>query len=171
MNQPSAQHTVSLLATALQAQMPLLRKAAAFSVLSSLLLLTPTLFMLEVYDRVINSRSTTTLLMLLLCTLGLYVLMEVLELVRSKFLQLAGWQLDAALREKLHDALFAASLRQGASSTQPFTDLKTLRDLSSRREHCSLVQIFSRRWRCTRSRHVRSMQGHWHPVRCAPAVC
>ena len=128
MNQPSAQHTASLLARTLQAQSPLLRKAAAFSVLSSLLLLTPTLFMLEVYDRVINSRSTTTLLMLLLCTLGLYVLMEVLELVRSKFLQLAGWQIDAALREKLHDALFSASLRQGASSTQSFTDLKTLRD-------------------------------------------
>lgn len=128
MSQPSAQRTASLLATVLQAQRPLFRKAAGFSVLSSVLLLTPTVFMLEVYDRVINSRSTTTLLMLLLCTLGLFVLMEVLELVRSKFLQLAAWQLDATLREKLHDALFVASLRQGGASTQSFTDLKTLRD-------------------------------------------
>lgn len=128
LSQPSFQRNSSLLATVLQAQRPLLRKAAGFSVLSSLLLLTPTIFMLEVYDRVINSRSTTTLLLLLLCTLGLYVLMEVLELVRSKFLQLAGWQLDATLREKLHDVLFVSSLRQGGASTQSFTDLKTLRE-------------------------------------------
>ena len=128
MNQTPAQRTSSLLAASLHTQRPLLHKAAAFSVLSSLLLLTPTIFMLQVYDRVINSRSTTTLLMLLLCAFGLYVLMEVLELVRSKFLQLAGWQLDALLREKLHDALFASSLRQGTNSSQPFTDLKTLRD-------------------------------------------
>lgn len=128
MSQPSAQRTATLLALGLEAQKPLFRKAAGFSILSSLLLLTPTVFMLEVYDRVINSRSTTTLLMLLLCTLGLFVLMEVLELVRSMFLQLAGWQLDATLREKLHDALFIASLRQVDASTQSFADLKTLRD-------------------------------------------
>jgi ATP-binding cassette subfamily C exporter for protease/lipase len=128
MTPSSAPHAPSLLALLLQAQKPLLRKAAGFSVVSSLLLLTPTLFMLQVYDRVINSRNTTTLLMLLLCALGLYVLMEILELVRSKLLQGAGWQLDAALREKLHDAAFEASLRQGSASTQPFTDLKTLRD-------------------------------------------
>lgn len=128
MSQPSAQRSSSLIATVLQAQRPLLQKAAGFSLVSGLLLLTPTVFMLEVYDRVINSRSTTTLVMLLLCTLGLTALMEVLELVRSKFLQQAGWQLDAGLREKLHDALFESSLRQGGASTQSFTDLKTLRE-------------------------------------------
>ncbi len=123
---PSQQQ--SLLNAALRAQMPIYRKALGFSLVTSILVLAPTLFMLEVYDRVVNSRSSTTLLSLLACVIGIYVLMEVLEMLRGRLLQQAGWRVDAALREQLHDATFAASLRHGASSVQPFTDLRTVRE-------------------------------------------
>ncbi len=118
----------SLLNAALRAQMPIYRKALAFSLVTSILVLAPTLFMLEVYDRVVNSRSDATLFSLLACVIGIYVLMEVLELLRGRLLQQAGWRVDAALREPLHDATFAASLRHGASSVQPFSDLRTVRE-------------------------------------------
>lgn len=118
----------SLLSAAIRAQTPIYRKAIGFSLATSLLVLSPTIFMLEVYDRVVNSRSTTTLLSLLACVIGLYVLMEVLEKVRGRLLQQAGWRIDVALRERLHDAAFATSLRHGAATVQPFNDLRTLRE-------------------------------------------
>ena len=125
---PPGQQRLSLLATAIHAQAPIFRKAVGFSLITSLLALSPTVFMLEVYDRVVNSRSGVTLLSLLACVIGLYVLMEVLEKVRGRLLQQAGWRIDIALRERLHDAAFAASLRHGATTVQPFNDLRTLRE-------------------------------------------
>lgn len=118
----------SLLATTVRAQTPVYRKAIGFSLVISLLTLAPIVFMLEVYDRVVNSLSTTTLMSLLICVMGLYVLMEMLEVVRGRILQQAGWQVDMTLREKLHDATFKASLLHGSSTVQPFNDLRTVRE-------------------------------------------
>ncbi len=126
-NSPGQQRQ-SLLTAAIRAQTPIYRKAAGFSLITGMLALSPTVFMLEVYDRVVNSRSGVTLLSLLACVLGLYVLMEVLEKVRGRLLQQAGWRIDLALRELLHDATFAASLRHGSASVQAFNDLRTLRE-------------------------------------------
>ncbi len=116
------------LSAILRSQIPLYRKAAGYSLITSLLVLTPTVFMLEVYDRVINSRSVTTLISLLACVIALYVLMEVLEKLRSRLLQHAGWRVDSELRERLHDTAFTASLRYSTPTIQPFTDLRTLRE-------------------------------------------
>jgi len=54
--------------------------------------------------------------------------MEVIEMLRGRLLQQAGWRIDAELREKIHDAAFLTSLRHGASSMQPFNDLRTIRE-------------------------------------------
>lgn len=118
----------SMLHAAVRAPTPIYRKAMGFTAIASLLSLSPSLFMLEVYDRVVNSRSDMTLISLLICVVGLYVLMELIEMVRGRLLQQAGWQVDASLREKLHDATFNASLRHGAATTQPFSDLRTVRE-------------------------------------------
>ncbi len=125
---PANPQAPAVLRTAIRAEMPIYRKAIGFSLVTSLLVLAPTIFMLEVYDRVLNSRSSTTLLSLLACVIGIYVLMEVLEMLRGRLLQQAGWRVDATLREKLHDATFNASVRHGAASIQPFTDLRTVRE-------------------------------------------
>lgn len=118
----------TLLASTIRAQRPIFSKALGFSVLTSLMVLAPTIFMLEVYDRVVNSRSTVTLISMLLCVIGVYVLMETLDLLRGRLLQQAGWRVDAALREQLHDSAFTASLRAGGGSVQPFNDLRTIRE-------------------------------------------
>ena len=118
----------TLLSSALAEQKPIYRRAIAFSMVTSILVLAPTVFMLEVYDRVVNSRSGTTLILLLICLIGIYILMEVIEMLRGRLLQQAGWRIDAELREKIHDAAFLTSLRHGASSMQPFNDLRTIRE-------------------------------------------
>lgn len=118
----------SLLSSAVAEQKPIYRKAIAFSLVTSVLVLAPTLFMLEVYDRVINSRSGTTLISLLICLIGIYILMEVIEMLRGRLLQQAGWRIDTELREQIHDAAFLTSLHQSSSSLQPFNDLRTIRE-------------------------------------------
>ena len=65
---------------------PYFVRSAWFSVCSCLLILAPSAYMLEVYDRVVNSRSHTTLVMLTLVVLGAFVLMEVLEWARLEIL-------------------------------------------------------------------------------------
>ncbi len=127
----TANQQPSLLSKTIHDQAPIFRKAFGFSFANSLMVLAPTIFMLETYGRVVTSRSVTTLISLLLCVIGIYVLMEVLDMLRSRLLQQAGWRIDAALREQLHDATFTASLRSGVSSTQPFSDLRTLREFVS----------------------------------------
>lgn len=119
------------LSDVLWSQSRIYRQAAGFSFITSLLSLAPTVYMLVVYDRVVTSRSITTLLMVLLCVIGVYVLMEVLETVRSRLLQVAGLRIDEILREPIHDAAFRHSLNYGVSTTQPFTDLRTLREFIS----------------------------------------
>ncbi|WP_313950544.1 type I secretion system permease/ATPase [Accumulibacter sp.] len=108
---------------------PFFKKAALFSVVCTLLILAPTGYMLEVYDRVIQSRSAYTLLMLTLLVLWFYVVMEWLEWARGGVLYQAGLSLDRKLRERIFNVIFEANLsRFPGGSSQPLSDLRTLRE-------------------------------------------
>lgn len=99
-----------------------------FSLFVNLLYLTPSLYMLQVYDRVLASRSHFTLYMLTALIAGLYLLMSVLELLRSRVLVRVGAHLDQSLNSRLFTAMFDFSLRQRSAVTaQPLTDLSNLR--------------------------------------------
>jgi ATP-binding cassette subfamily C exporter for protease/lipase len=105
------------------------KQAALFSVFASMLVLAPSGYMLEVYDRVVNSRSHMTLAMLTVLVLGAFVLMEVLEWVRSEVLHDAGMVLDRRLGGRIFGAIFDANLKRSPAGTlQPMNDFKTLRD-------------------------------------------
>ena len=107
-------------------------RAAWFSLCSCLLVLAPSGYMLEVYDRVVNSRSHLTLAMLTLLVLSAYVLMEILEWARSEVMHAAGLQLDTRLRNRVFTAIFEANLkRMPGGSLQPLNDLRTVRDFLS----------------------------------------
>lgn len=108
---------------------PYFVRAGWFSLLSSLLVLAPSGYMLEVYDRVVNSRSHMTLWMLTLLILGVYVMMEVLEWARAEMLRAASVELDQRLSGRIFRAVFEANLKriQGGSQ-QPFNDFKQLRE-------------------------------------------
>ena len=111
---------------------PYFVRAAWFSTFSSLLLLMPTWYMLAVYERVVNSRSQTTLVMVTVLVVGAYIVMEVLEWVRSHQMHAGGIALDHKLGDRLFNAIFDANLRQmHAATSQAMGDLRTIRDFLS----------------------------------------
>ena len=108
---------------------PYFVRAAGFSVVASLLVLAPSGYMLEVYDRVVNSRNHMTLTMLTLLVLSAYVLMEVLEWVRAEIMHEASLQLDKKLSSRVFLAIFEANLKRLPGGTaQPMNDFRTVRD-------------------------------------------
>jgi len=108
---------------------PYFVRCAWFTVIAGLLVLMPSWYMLEVYDRVVNSRNPLTLLMLTLLLLGAYVVMEILEWAHSELMHQAGLALDRKLSDRVFSATFEASLKRMAGGpTQPLNDLRTLRD-------------------------------------------
>lgn len=108
---------------------PYFVRAAALSVFASLLLLAPSAYMLEVYDRVVNSRSHTTLGMLTLLVIGTFIVMEILEWARTSILLEAGTALDNALRARVFNLTFEANLKKAKGGTaQTLTDLRVVRD-------------------------------------------
>lgn len=120
------------LRTALAATAPLLRRAAAFAVIAALLVLMPSWYMLEVYDRVVGSRSHVTLYMLTLLVVGSFLVMEVLDWAAGSVLGEAGARFERQLAPRTFDACFAASLRRlPAGGLQPLADLRVLRDFFS----------------------------------------
>ena len=126
MNQASAPGE---LRTAMRALQPGFVRVVGFSLLTSVLVLAPSLYMLEVYDRVVNSRNPLTLLMLTLAVLGAYAVMEVLEWARSEMMRAAGIALDTRLSARIFDASFAARLQQAPGGTaQSLADFKLIRD-------------------------------------------
>ena len=110
---------------------PYLNRTLLFSLATGMLVLTPSWYMMEVYDRVVNSRNHQTLLMLTLMVAGLYAMLEGLEWVRSMVMHEAGVVMDKRLRNRVFDALFTARLRNAPAgrSVQALTDLRTLHDL------------------------------------------
>jgi ATP-binding cassette subfamily C exporter for protease/lipase len=108
---------------------PVILKAIGFSTLISLLALMPTVYMLEVYDRVVNSRSSMTLLMLTVLIVLAYAVMELLEKVRGSLMRAAGVQVDEALSKRIYEAMFQVFLkRQVGGSMQVLNDLKVVRE-------------------------------------------
>lgn len=100
----------------------------AFSLVINLLMLAPSLYMLQVYDRVLASRNTTTLLMLTLILLGLFALEAVLEWVRASALIRGSSALDLRLGPRVFDAAFQRTLRgRDGSAGQALGDLTHIR--------------------------------------------
>lgn len=108
---------------------PYFVKSAWFGVVAGLLVLMPSWYMLEVYDRVVNSRSHMTLLMLTLLVLAAYVVMEILEWAHNEEMREAGLVLDRLMGDRIFTASFEANLKHiPGGTTQPLNDLRTVRD-------------------------------------------
>jgi ATP-binding cassette subfamily C exporter for protease/lipase len=119
----------SPLREAILSQRSLYVRAAWLTLITGILTLTPSWFMFEVYGRVINSRNTTTLVMLLLMVVGVNIVGELLDLSRARLMQAASEGVDQRLRNRLFDAAFQSTLRkERVPPTQAFNDLKALRD-------------------------------------------
>jgi ATP-binding cassette subfamily C exporter for protease/lipase len=107
---------------------PIFFVAAAFSMVVNLLMLVPSLYMLQVYDRVLTSRSLDTLLMLTLLAAGLYGLLAFSEWVRAQLLINTGIELDASISPRVFESFVGASTgARGPSAVVAFSDASQVR--------------------------------------------
>ncbi|WP_426437746.1 type I secretion system permease/ATPase [Bradyrhizobium genosp. P] len=99
------------------------------SCMINLLYLTGSMFMLEVYDRVLPSRSVPTLIGLAIIAGGLYMAQGVLDLLRGRILGRVGTSLDEALNARVFDTVVRLPLIVGNRSEglQPLRDLDNVR--------------------------------------------
>ncbi|RZN30068.1 type I secretion system permease/ATPase [Bradyrhizobium sp. Leo121] len=106
---------------------------AMFSGLINLLSLTGSLFMLEVYDRVLPSRSVPTLVGLSVIAAMLFVFQGILELTRGRMLLRIGNQIDWRVSDRVYDLVIRLPLRTrgGGDGLQPVRDLDTIRSVLS----------------------------------------
>lgn len=100
-----------------------------FSLFVNFLMLVPSFYMLQVYDRVIGSGSESTLVMLTLILILLLATMGALEWVRSRIMVRISTRLDTLLGGRLYDASFKQALYSGGmnASAQPLNDMTGLR--------------------------------------------
>ena len=106
--------------------------AAFFSCFVNILMLTPPMYMLQLYDRVVTSRSLSTLFFLTLIVMILFVMMGIFEVLRSRILIVFATQLDKTLSERVYDAIFKLSSRHpGRVSSQAMSDLNAIKQYMS----------------------------------------
>src|SRR5262252_4339008 len=102
---------------------------AAFSGLINLLALTGSIYMLQLYDRVLPSHSVPTLIGLTIVMLVLYVGFGVLDMMRTRIMSRIGLRIDRSLRERVFAAVLLLPLRvrQSADGLRPVRDLDQVR--------------------------------------------
>ena len=101
----------------------------AMSCIINLLYLTGSIFMLEIYDRVLPSRSVPTLIGLVILAGGLYIAQGVLDLIRGRILGRIGTALDEALNARVFHTVVRSPLMIGGRNEglQPLRDLDNVR--------------------------------------------
>ncbi len=120
---------------------PRFRTTAIFALIAGLLLLSPTFYMQEVYDRVVNSRNTNTLLMLTLFVCFALVIMEMIEWVRGEVMLKASMELDRRMSARVFDATFKANQSMpGVYGQMPINDLRILVEFMSMPVAANLMQ-------------------------------
>lgn len=118
--------------------------AGFFSLFINILLLVPSIYMLQVFDRVLTSRSGETLAMLTVGALIALVVMGALDLIRSRLLAAAGIALDSMLGPKVLDGLLSNSAKLGSSDY-----VHGLRDVASLRAFLTgngIISLFDAPW-------------------------
>ncbi len=104
-----------------------------FSLFVNLLMLVPSIYMMAIYDRVMVSGSESTLMMLTLITVFLFLVLGGLEWIRTRMLVATSARLDEQLGDRVFNAIFTQSLTtSGATTTaQPLNDLVQIRQFLS----------------------------------------
>jgi len=107
---------------------PFFAYAAAFSLAINLLLLVSPLYMLQVFDRVLASRSEETLAMLTVAAVVALAAMAALDMVRSRLLAAGGMALERVLGPRALEALLSYEARLASpEAAGGLRDAQTLR--------------------------------------------
>jgi ATP-binding cassette subfamily C protein len=101
--------------------------------MSNILMLTGAFFMLEIYDRVLPSRSIPTLVGLVILAAGLYTAQGLLDLIRGRILVRIGSRLDEVLSGRVYETIVRLPLKLGnrTDGLQPLRDLDSVRSFLS----------------------------------------
>ncbi len=125
----SRYHHQEVMAAGVRATLPVFATVVVFSFFINLLLFVSPLYMLQIYDRVITSRSETTLLSLTVLAAILIGVYAALETLRSRLLVRAGLLIDEKIAEPVFNAVHRGNLRQpGANHAQALRDVDTVRE-------------------------------------------
>jgi ATP-binding cassette subfamily C protein PrsD len=100
-----------------------------FSGVSNVLMLTGAFFMLQIYDRILPSRSVPTLVALAVLVGVLFAFLAIIDMIRSRLLIRIGGSLDNALSARVYDTIVRVPLRVGGrgDGLQPLRDLDSVR--------------------------------------------
>ena len=120
-------HGASELRLAFKTQRGLFVAAIIFSSAVNLLMLTSPLYMLQVYDRVLGSQSEATLVALTLLMTALFVIMALLDHLRSRILARIG----AGLQDALDPRVFNAALARQSIAPEDSAALAAQRDVEA----------------------------------------
>jgi len=106
---------------------------ALISGMSNILTLAGAMFMLEIYDRVLPSRSLPTLVGLVVLVAGLFTALGILDAIRGRILARIGGALDETLSGRVYDTLVRLPLLTGnrGDGLQPLRDLDAIRSYLS----------------------------------------
>lgn len=116
------------LTTALQAVRGSFVMTGVFSFFINILMLTAPLYMLQVYDRVLTSRSHPTLIALTILAGGMLLVMGALDFIRSRILVRSGARIDEKLNGSVFNAVFQKCLTdRDMQGGQPLRDLDAVR--------------------------------------------
>ncbi|NJO33345.1 MAG: hypothetical protein HC869_09570 [Rhodospirillales bacterium] len=141
---PRQSTATSELAAAFKACRNAFLSVGLFSGVSNILMLTGSIFMLEVYDRVLPSRSVPTLVALAVLAGLLFIAQGVLDLIRGRLLVRIGAALDETLSARVFQATVHLPLKTGnaTNGVDPIRDLDTIRSFSraSDRRLCSICR-------------------------------
>jgi ATP-binding cassette, subfamily C, bacterial len=119
----------NLLSDAFRATRPGFLTALIFSFFINILAFVGPIYMLQIYDRVITSRNTTTLVVITLIAAYLLIAYALLEKLRSAILVRVGILFATKARGRLFDAVLRGTIIQpGAGHTQALRDLETIRE-------------------------------------------
>lgn len=115
--------------SALKTYRTILVATITFSVAINLLMFVSPIYMLQVYDRVLHSRSETTLIMITLIALALLGIYAILEWVRSRVLVRAGMRFDEMIAKALFNRVVTTTIRQpNGKSEFVLADVDRLRE-------------------------------------------
>ena len=120
----------SPIAAALRSSRKAFLAVAALSGMINILMLTGSIFMIQIYDRVLVSQSLPTLIALSAIAISAYLFQGALDIIRGRVLALTGERVDAAIGPELYRAVAEMPLRSQhwqSEAPQPFRDLDAIR--------------------------------------------
>ena len=115
-----------------------------FSMIANLLMLSPTIYMLQVFDRVMVSQSELTLVFITIIVVVFFCMMAFAEWLRSRLLVRAGIKLDRELNTRVFNASFEAYLRRAHQNpTEAFSNLTNVRQFLTGN---GIIALFDAPW-------------------------